>query len=1164
MSTEATTQSTESHNSLTPGQKLAGCYILGREISSESGLSVWLAQDEVLGKEVSLHFIPPSVVKDERGMAELRQEVKRNRQLIHPNILRIYDFVEDAGVAAISMDRFDGESLATLLAKKGKFEAGEIRVWIQQIAGTLDDAHRVQLFHRDLAPANIYVKPNGGVFVTNFGVARCIRDAMERTQSLSSEELHMAYMSPQQLDGEKPSKSDDVYGLGVLAFELLSGKVPFSGPDVVPSIRTAPPTMIAEALGAAVPAEWETFAAECLSKIPDLRPASCGAALQLLDAMDGGSEASPLTVEAVEAIAAQTHIDEPAPAATEPVPTEIPAAKPSGAERRVSFGANLEPAAAPETPEPVAKILPPVESTSASAEKETPGSSPQFPPVPPASAQPRPPGSKSDLPANFPELSRPRSKWPIVGVGIAAALVAFAVVQKLNIGQPEDVDGAVTSMPSDSNPNSSGAVEPIPASTPDQPPKAVVASANPGTPDEDGLPAPKVIDSQATAQTGGSDNLPPADAAATPKSGDITPEIKPENAVAAVTPAVPATGQPPAPKPPKRTQLIGVVPPVTPPADPPKVEETPKPPVAVVPPMTPTVTPPPTPAPTPAVTPTVVVAPTTQIPATPAAAVNVKLPTIPAGPAKLQIPAGADAAALSSLLAERVAAETSLKQALGTTEQAQQELARLSESSKKTQETLKKTLDERRKQLAPILKQNEALLADRKKREDEAARAEAQALEARKAADASKTALEALVKQASEKLESAKQADEELKRLAQQIAEQTAQAEALQKNQTQAAALRQQAGLGLQQLEQEKATLNTALEKVKAAAMEAVRAKNQGRIAELTKKAQPLEAESTKLKGMLTQLKEIGEPGVAASKPIAERLATVEAEVKVLKEEIIKLNSPSSATQPNEAPKAEPAPTSSTPPAKAADAGSSSNVNTLGMKFIQVGDVDFAEFLVTRKNFEGFANEKGLKGGAWRTPGFEQQPDHPVVNVTWKEADAFCKWLTERERKTGALSATESYRLPTDLEWSRAVGLPPENGNTPEERDLNVDGVFPWGLAWPPPAGAGNYAGEETNSEVKIQGYRDDYPWTSPVGKFNQNAFGLYDMGGNVWQWTNDYFNESKERKVLRGGSWYNGGVKQSLLASCRYHAKPDASNDTYGFRLVKTHETAKTTQKPK
>ena len=593
--------------------------------------------------------------------------------------------------------------------------------------------------------------------------------------------------------------------------------------------------------------------------------------------------------------------------------------------------------------------------------------------------------------------------------------------------------------------------------------------------------------------------------------------------------------------------------------------EPPKQPVAVTPPVVPPpAVPTPTPAPTPAVTPPVVVAPTAVVPANPSAAATFKLPAIPAGPAKLQIPAGADAAALSSLLAERLAAETTFKQVVGTTEQAQQELARLSESAKKTQETLKKTLDERRKQLTPVLKQNEALLTDRKKREDEAARAEAQAIEARKAADASKMALEALIKQSSEKLESAKQADEELKQLAHQIAEQTAQAETLQKNQTHAAALRQQAALSLQQLEQEKAALNTALEKVKAAAMEAIRARNQGRIAELTKKVQPLEAEGAKLKGMLTQLKEIGEAGVAASKPIAERLTTVEAEIKSLKEEIVKLNSPGAAAQPAETSPPAPAPTSSTPPVKSADAAPSSNTNTLGMKFIQVGDVDFAEFLVTRKDFEGFANEKGLKGGAWRTPGFEQQSDHPVVNVTWKEADAFCKWLTDRERKAGALPPTESYRLPTDLEWSRAVGLPPENGNTPEERDLNVDGVFPWGLAWPPPAGAGNYAGEETNSEVKLQGYRDDYQWTSPVGKFKPNAFGLYDMGGNVWQWTNDYFNESKERKVLRGGSWYNGGVKPSLLASCRYHAKPDASNDTYGFRLVKIRETAKSSQKAK
>ena len=1080
-------------------------------------------------------------MSDERGMAELRQEVKRNRQLIHPNILRIYDFVEDGGLAAISMDRFEGESLAALLAKKGTFEADEIQAWIKQIAATLDDAHRVQLFHRDLAPANIYAKPNGGVFVTSFGVARCIRDAMERTQSLSSEQLHLAYMSPQQLDGEKPAKSDDVYGLGVLAFELLSGKVPFSGPDVVPSIRTTPPPMVAEARGATVPLEWEAFTSECLSKIPDLRPAGCVAALDLLAPKESWTEASPATLVTPEP-AVQPAI--PSPTAVEPTPSELPGSKTRIVERRVSFGGDLEPATESGQSEPAAKNV-----TETVPDKAAPSS---FPPAPPASAQPRPPGSKSDLPTNFPELSRPRSKWPIVGVGIAASLVAFAVVQKLKLGQPDAVDGAVTSISQDATTEPADTVEPLPPSTTDDSPNSVAAAGVDGSPTGDDLPSPKVIDPKVPTLSGSTDNLPTPSPATPPTNGDVA-EIPPANAVAAVTNAEPAAEQPPKPKPPKKTQLIGVVPPVIPP----KVEEPAKQPSEGTPPLTPASTP------TPPVTPTVVVAPTAEIPPTAQAVVAVKLPTIPTGPAKLQIPAGADAAALASLLAERLAAETSFKQALGTTEQAQQELARLTESSKKTQETLKKTLDERRKQLAPLLKQNETLLTDRKKREDEAARAEAQALEARKAADTSKMALEALLKQSAEKLESAKQADEELKRLALQIAEQTTQADALQKNQTQAAALRQQAGLGLQQLEQEKAVLNIALEKAKTAAMEAIRAKNQGRIAELTKKAQPLEAEGAKLKGMLTQLKEIGDAGVAASKPIAERLTAVDAELKTLKEEIVKLNSPGSTPQPAETQPPAPAPLP-IPAAKPVEAGASSNVNTLGMKFVQIGDVDFAEFLVTRKDFEGFANEKGLKGGAWRTPGFEQQPDHPVVNVTWKEADAFCKWLTDRERKAGALAAGESYRLPTDLEWSRAVGLPPENGNSPEERDLNVDGVFPWGLAWPPPSGAGNYAGEETNSEVKLQGYRDDYQWTAPVGKFKPNAFGLYDMGGNVWQWTNDYFNESKERKVLRGGSWYNGGVKPSLLASCRYHAKPDASNDTYGFRLVKTRETGKGTQKVK
>jgi formylglycine-generating enzyme required for sulfatase activity len=113
--------------------------------------------------------------------------------------------------------------------------------------------------------------------------------------------------------------------------------------------------------------------------------------------------------------------------------------------------------------------------------------------------------------------------------------------------------------------------------------------------------------------------------------------------------------------------------------------------------------------------------------------------------------------------------------------------------------------------------------------------------------------------------------------------------------------------------------------------------------------------------------------------------------------------------------------------------------------------------------------------------------------------------------------------------------------------------IYPWGTQWPPPAGAGNYTGEETNSDVAIKGYNDGFPYTSPVGSFSANKFGLYDMGGNVWQWCMDWWSAEQKSKTLRGGSWYNGALKLSLLSSCRINSPPDKTSDNYGFRVVIT-----------
>jgi formylglycine-generating enzyme required for sulfatase activity len=201
------------------------------------------------------------------------------------------------------------------------------------------------------------------------------------------------------------------------------------------------------------------------------------------------------------------------------------------------------------------------------------------------------------------------------------------------------------------------------------------------------------------------------------------------------------------------------------------------------------------------------------------------------------------------------------------------------------------------------------------------------------------------------------------------------------------------------------------------------------------------------------------------------------------------------------------------------------------------------------------------RGATWKVPGFKQGPTDPVVGASWNDARAFCEWLTKRERASGALPEGMRYRLPTDEEWSIAVGLDSETGNTPGDKDDDIK-LYPWGKEWPPPPGAGNYAGEESrtgnepvNSTVII-GYYDGYPRTSPVGSFTANKNGLYDMGGNVWQWCEDLFGSSNDYRVLRGGSWNTGGDPY-IFASHRGNSAPDSRYDDYGFRCVLAQESS-------
>jgi formylglycine-generating enzyme required for sulfatase activity len=255
-------------------------------------------------------------------------------------------------------------------------------------------------------------------------------------------------------------------------------------------------------------------------------------------------------------------------------------------------------------------------------------------------------------------------------------------------------------------------------------------------------------------------------------------------------------------------------------------------------------------------------------------------------------------------------------------------------------------------------------------------------------------------------------------------------------------------------------------------------------------------------------------------------------------------------------------------------------VNSLGMKFVPVAgtQVFFSVWDTRVQDFEAFVGETDYdatggmyslgkdgwkqRGATWREPGFSQEPTHPVVGVSWNDAKKFCEWLTGREQGSGMLPPGRVYRLPTDAEWSAGVGLQGEEGTNPEEKDGKIK-LFPWGKEWPPPKGAGNYAGEESKIGLEpsywsvIEGYNDDYPRTNPVGSFAANASGLYDMGGNVWQWCEDWYDAAETGRVLRGASWGDDGHAY-LLASCRYGLAPGLRFDSFGFRCVVAAESSR------
>jgi hypothetical protein len=235
--------------------------------------------------------------------------------------------------------------------------------------------------------------------------------------------------------------------------------------------------------------------------------------------------------------------------------------------------------------------------------------------------------------------------------------------------------------------------------------------------------------------------------------------------------------------------------------------------------------------------------------------------------------------------------------------------------------------------------------------------------------------------------------------------------------------------------------------------------------------------------------------------------------------------------------------------------------NSLGMQFVPVPNttVLFSVWETRVRDYAAYASEVVGVFGSWRNPAYKSVAvgnanDFPVVNVNQMDAVAFCEWLTAREQSAGALPKTQWYRLPTDAEWSAAVGIGTlERPGSIKDKNAKLDALYPWGQDWPPPARSGNYADQAAakllGSDI-LPSYRDGFVTTAQVGSFGPNTLGIFDLGGNVWEWCTDLYEAGKGARVLRGGAW-SSAAWSNFLSSFRYDLAPDVRSTDVGFRCV-------------
>src|SRR5699024_431349 len=233
----------------------------------------WKASDSIIGRTVAIKILKDEYMGDPGFLERFRAEARHAALVNHEGIANVYDYGEEQGSAYIVMELVPGEPLSAIIEREGKLPANRVLGIVAQTAMALQAAHEAGLVHRDIKPGNLLITPDGRVKITDFGIAR-IADQVPLTatgQVMGT----VQYLAPEQASGHNATAKTDIYSLGIVAYECLNGKRPFTGDSQVAiamaQINDAPPPLSTE-----IPEPVRNLVIACLEKDADKRPETAG------------------------------------------------------------------------------------------------------------------------------------------------------------------------------------------------------------------------------------------------------------------------------------------------------------------------------------------------------------------------------------------------------------------------------------------------------------------------------------------------------------------------------------------------------------------------------------------------------------------------------------------------------------------------------------------------------------------------------------------------------------------------------------------------------------------------------------------------------------------------------------------------------------------------